>query len=120
MRNFRELQIWQRGIEIVVAVYKLTTLLPSEEKFGLKSQLQRAAVSIPSNIAEGCSRESDADFKKFLEYSIGSAFEIETQITAIEKLNLLPKEELHSALNLISEEQKMISSFISSTKKRRF
>ena len=65
MRNFRELLIWQKGMEIVVNVYKLTNLLPSDEKFGLKTQLQRAAVSIPSNISEGCSRHSEIDFKRF-------------------------------------------------------
>ena len=80
MRNFRELKIWQKGIDIVVEIYVLTALLPAEEKYGLKSQLQRAVISIPSNIAEGCSRESDPDFKKFLEYAIGSAFEIETSL----------------------------------------
>jgi four helix bundle protein len=59
MRNFRELKIWIKGIDIVVEIYKLFALLPVEEKYGLKSQLQRTAVSIPSNIAEGCSRESE-------------------------------------------------------------
>jgi four helix bundle protein len=74
MRNFRELLVWQKGIEIVVEIYRITTLLPNDERYGLKSQLQRAAVSIPSNISEGCSRGSNADFKKYLEYAIGSVF----------------------------------------------
>jgi len=118
MRNFHELKIWQKGIELVVEVYHLTTLLPGEEKFGLKSQMQRAAISIPSNIAEGCSRESELEFKKFLEYSIGSAFEIETQLLAVEKLKLVQREKLEKVLPLVTEEQKMLNSFISSIKLR--
>ena len=73
MRNFRELMIWQKGMEIVVRIYELTSLLSKGETYGLKNQLQRAAVSIPSNIAEGCSRNSESDFKRFLEIAIGSA-----------------------------------------------
>ncbi|WP_369998919.1 four helix bundle protein [Winogradskyella sp.] len=63
MRNFRQLEIWKNGIQIVKQVYVLSQMLPSEEKFGLRSQLTRAATSIPSNIAEGCSRNSEVEFK---------------------------------------------------------
>ena len=91
MRNFRELLIWQKGMEIVRQVYIVTPLLPDIEKYGLKSQLQRAAVSIPSNIAEGCSRDTERDFKWFLQIAIGSAFELETQLTISHQLNLIPK-----------------------------
>ena len=76
MRNFRNLEIWTRGIELVKEIYKLTSKFPSNEKFGLISQMQRASVSIPSNIAEGCSRNSDVEFKRFLEIAIGSSFEL--------------------------------------------
>ena len=76
MRNFRELMIWQKAMDIVFHIYELTALLPKDETYGLKTQLQRAAVSIPSNIAEGCSRNSESDFKRFLEIAIGSAFEL--------------------------------------------
>lgn len=116
MRNFRELLVWQKGLEIVVEVYKVTSILPNDEKYGLKSQLQRAAVSIPSNISEGCSRESDIDFKKFLEYAIGSAFEIETQIIVIERLHLVPTEKLQNLIQMINEEQKMLNGLISTIK----
>lgn len=104
---------------MVVEIYRLTSLLPVEEKFGLKSQLQRAAVSIPSNIAEGCSRESEADFKKFLEYAIGSAFEVETQLIAVERLQLIDSKRIQPVLQIISEEQKMLNSFITSVKNRK-
>ncbi|MFT5242986.1 MAG: four helix bundle protein [Psychroserpens sp.] len=62
MRNFRNLEIWKNGIEIVKQIYPLSALLPSEEKFGFRSQVTRASVSIPSNIAEGCSRNSEIEF----------------------------------------------------------
>ena len=80
MRNFRNLNIWKEGIEIVKEIYKLSQKLPSEEKFGLRSQITRAAVSIPSNIAEGCSRRTAKDFARFLDSALGSSFELETQI----------------------------------------
>jgi len=80
MRNFRKLKIWKQGIDIVKEIYKISQKLPSEEKFGLKSQITRAAVSIPSNIAEGSSRSSNKDFNRFLEIALGSLFELQTQI----------------------------------------
>ena len=89
------------------------------EKYGLKSQLQRAAVSIPSNIAEGCSRDTERDFKWFLHIAIGSAFELETQLTISQQLGLLPKEKVETILLLLSEEEKMINSFISAIKTRK-
>lgn len=94
MRNFRKLKIWEQGIEIVKEVYKLSQKLPSEEKFGLKSQITRAAVSIPSNIAEGSSRNSEVEFKRFLEIAMGSLFELETQLIIVQELNLINSEEL--------------------------
>ncbi len=66
MRNFRELQFWQKSIQITKHIYKISDLLPREEKYGLKSQIYRDAVSICFNIAEGCSRQSESDFKRFL------------------------------------------------------
>ena len=106
-------------MEIVREVYMLTPLLPNVEKYGLKSQLQRAAVSIPSNIAEGCSRDTERDFKWFLHIAIGSAFELETQLTISQQLGLLPKDKVESILLLLSKEQKMINSFISVIKTRK-
>ena len=91
MRNFRTLEIWKNGIELVKQVYVLSEQLPSEEKFGLRSQVTRAAVSIPSNIAEGCSRNSDIEFKRFLEIAMGSLFEVETQLIISEELDFISK-----------------------------
>lgn len=80
VHNFRELIVWQKAMDLAVQAYLLTGYLPKEEKFGLISQIQRSAVSIPSNIAEGCGRISPKDFQHFLAIAMGSSFEIETQV----------------------------------------
>ena len=112
MSNFHNLKIWQKGMQLVIDIYKLSNKLPKEEKYGLKSQITRAAISIPSNIAEGSSRSSDKDFKRFLEISLGSAFELETQLLIIQKLNMIKTEYIEQVLNALNEEQKMINTFI--------
>jgi four helix bundle protein len=80
MHNYRRLDVWRRSREFVVDVYRATDTFPSDERFGLSSQLRRAAVSIPSNIAEGAGRGSLADFARFVRIAIGSACEVETQL----------------------------------------
>ena len=90
--------------------------MPSEEKFGLKSQISRAAVSVPSNIAEGCSRNSEVEFKRFLEIALGSLFEVETQLIMSEELKFLDSKDLKSIFELIQKESKMINSLISKIK----
>lgn len=112
MKDFKQLKIWQKGIDIVVAIYQLSKLLPAEEKYGIVSQINRAAVSIPSNIAEGGSRNSDKDYKRFIEIALGSVFELNTQLVIIKKLNLIEIEKVDIILNLIEEEGKMINNFI--------
>ena len=116
MRNFRKLNIWIDGIALVKEVYQLVQLLPNEEKFGLKSQITRAAVSIPSNIAEGCSRNSDIEFKRFLEIAMGSSFELETQFIIVQELNFIPKEKIVAIIELLNKEQKMVNSLINKLK----
>ena len=116
MRNFRKLKIWEQGIEIVKAICLLSENLPSEEKFGLRSQITRAAVSIPSNIAEGCSRNSEIEFKRFLEIAMGSLFEVETQLVIIQELNLIQKKELKIIFELLNNEAKMINGLITKLK----
>jgi len=78
MKNYKELTVWKRGIELVKAVYIISKQFPSEENFGIISQITRAAVSIPANIAEGNSRNSDKDYGRFLQIALGSAFEVQT------------------------------------------
>ncbi len=80
-RNFRNYKVWQEAVDYATFVYKVTSKMPWFEKKGLCDQLQRAAVSISSNIAEGVARSSDADFAHFLDFALGSAFEVETQLT---------------------------------------
>ena len=80
MKNFKQLRIWQKGFDIAVKSFKLTALFPNEQRFGIASQVTRAAVSIPSNIAEGSSRSSEKDYNRFLEISLGSTYELETQL----------------------------------------
>ena len=89
MRNFREFEIWKEGMGIVKAVYGLAESLPEKEQYGLKNQICRSAVSIPSNIAAGCARGGEKDFKRFLEIAMGSAFELETQLLIVQQLELV-------------------------------
>ncbi len=118
MTNFRNLNIWKEGISLVTEIYKIARLLPDEEKFGLKSQISRAAVSVPSNIAEGSSRNSDIEYKRFLEIAIGSLFELETQLIIIEKLDFIKSENLVNVFEQIIKEEKMINSLISKIKQQ--
>jgi len=89
MKNFQELKVWKLGMQIVKEVYDVSKLIPENEKFGLISQITRAAVSIPSNIAEGSSRNSDKEYKRFLEIALGSSFELQTQILILEDIEYL-------------------------------
>ncbi len=116
MRNFKELKIWQKGFEIAVDTYKITASFPSSEKFGLTSQLTRAAVSIPSNVAEGSSRKSEKDYHRFIEISLGSSFELETQILIAKAVGLNQSIVYDDLLSKINEEQKMLASFMNSLK----
>ncbi len=112
MRDFRKLEIWQKGIELVKEVYLLTSDFPDTEKFGLISQMQRAAVSIPSNIAEGCSRNSEIEYKRFLEIAIGSSFELETQMIISTMLGYKKPEQTDKTIQELNTLQKQINSLI--------
>lgn len=114
--KFKELQIWQRSRAFCSVIYKLTADFPETEKFGLVNQLRRASVSIPSNIAEGSSRSSNKDFVRFLTISIGSAYEIETQLLIASDLNFISNKDLGTTVNELNEIIKMISKFKSSLK----
>ena len=102
MHNYNNLQICQQAIDLVEDIYKLTASFPTEEKFGLVSQMTRAAVSIPSNIAEGAGRNSDKDFAHFISIAIGSLYELNTQIVLSERLgyiNQIQSQELQKKLD---------------------
>ncbi|MFT3981714.1 MAG: four helix bundle protein [Ferruginibacter sp.] len=111
MRNFKELKIWQKGFEIAIRSFDLTNHFPVEEKFGLVSQINRCAVSIPSNIAEGSSRSSSKDYKRFIEISLGSCFELETQLLIGRQLNYGNSQMIAGLLDLLTEEEKMLTAF---------
>ncbi|WP_167613344.1 four helix bundle protein [Maribellus sediminis] len=108
MKNFKNLEIWQNGIELVVDVYKKTESFPNEEIYGITSQIKRSAVSIPSNIAEGSGRGSNKDFNRFLDVALGSSFELETQLIIANRLKFLNDENFRLLNDQIDSEQKMI------------
>jgi len=93
MNYFKELKVWQKAIELVTNTYLKTQNFPKEEIYGLTSQIRRCAVSIPSNIAEGCGRKTNKDFNNFLGISLGSAFEFETQLIICKNLNFIAIED---------------------------
>jgi len=111
MHNFKKLDIWTKSMDLASEIYLLTNSFPSIERFGLISQMQRSAVSIPSNIAEGSAKSSNKDLSRFLEMSIGSLFELETQLILATRLNYIESEVSISTLNKINELQKMIIGF---------
>lgn len=112
MKNFKELKVWQKGVEIAVNSYKLVDTFPATEKYSLSQQITRAAVSIPSNIAEGSSRSSEKDYARFLEISLGSSFELETQYLIAQKVNFGDQQLVINGLQMLNEEQRMIMAFL--------
>ena len=116
MRNFREYDIWKNAIEIAKEIYLMTEQFPHAEKYGLISQIQRASVSIASNIAEGASRESEKEFSHFLQIALGSVFEVETQIIIALEINYIKPEESQKVLEKLHTLQKQISTLINKMK----
>ncbi len=118
MHNFKELKVWQKTIDFCVEIYKYTATFPTEEKFGLISQLRRSAVSISSNIAEGSSRTSDKEFFHFLSISIGSAYENETQLIISNKLKYVNDINFEDLTQKITEIQRMLNAFAETIKQK--
>lgn len=127
-RNFREYSVWKEAVDYATFVYKVTSKMPWFEKKGLCDQLQRAVVSISSNIAEGAARSSDADFAHFLDFALGSAFEVETQLTIAKNVGYfdnLDKNDFEGNLNVdyqglmdrIHSIEKQLNALISSIRK---
>ena len=114
MRNFRQYKIWQKAIELTDRVYSYTENFPKSEIYALSCQLQRAAVSIASNIAEDSSRTSEKDFAQFLEMFIGSAFEVETQLTIAQRRCYISEDVSLSEIEEIQYLEKQINIFIQS------
>ena len=116
MHRYKDLKFWQLSRVFCKDIYLITKSFPSDEKFGLTSQLRRASVSIPSNIAEGASRVSNKDFARFLRISLGSCYEIETQLLISCDLAYIQKEELEKLQHTLDQIIKMMSRFISTLK----
>ena len=115
--SYKDLLIWKKGIVLVAKVYQLTKAFPPEELYALTSQIKRASVSIPSNIAEGYGRNTDKSFSHFIDISRGSLCELETQLIIAKELGFIVNFELYNEiLELITEESKMINAFSKSLK----
>jgi four helix bundle protein len=118
MKTHKDLNVWIKGIELVKVIYSLTAQFPQSEQFGLVSQMRRSAVSVPSNIAEGCGRHSDKELIHFLYIMLGSASELETQLIISVELGFISKTDSLFPQELINEIMKMASALINSIKAR--
>ncbi len=110
MANYRELIVWQKAMLLVEEIYRLVKSLPKEETYALSDQMRRAAVSIPSNIAEGHGRDSDREFSRFLSIAQGSRAELETQVEIFKRLRYITEAQLQNVLALTAEVEKMLLS----------
>jgi len=106
--HYRDLVAWQRAMELVARIYLATALLPNDERFGLTSQLRRAAVSIPSALAEGHARSSTKEFVRYISIAMGSLAELETQLLICTKLELMAEDAVHSLLSLCDEQSRIL------------
>ena len=114
MDSYQQLTVWQKAMDLTTSVYELTASFPKEERYSLVDQMRRAAISIPSNIAEGKGRKSQNDFKHFLSIARGSVNELETQILLSERLSYTDKEKSDKIIGLADEVGKMINGLINS------
>ena len=112
MRTYKDLIVWQKSMCLVTEIYKATKTLPEEEKYGLTSQIRRSAVSIPSNIAEGYGRNSTDDYLRFLKISIGSLYEMQTQIEIAYNLKYLSADNFQPLYDSSREIERMLISLI--------
>lgn len=112
MKDFRQLKIWERSHQLVLAIYKATKAFPKEELYGLTSQIRRSSMSVPTNIAEGCGRNTDADFARFLQIAMGSASETEYQLILAHDLGFLPNDSYEKLHADVEEIKRMLVSFL--------
>jgi len=116
IRAFRDLKVWQKSHQITLAIYKTTATFPREELFGLTSQMRRASTSVPANIAEGCGRNSESDFARFLTIAMGSASELEYHLLLSRDLSLLGEDEYVQLSTDLEEVKRMLTGFIQKLK----
>jgi four helix bundle protein len=118
VQSYRELIVWRKSMALVKDVYLCTQGFPKSELYGLTSQLRRAAVSVPSNIAEGQGRLSKGEFKQFLGHARGSLLELETQILIAQQLGYLPIEQMQNLLDRAAEAGRILNGLLGSLEKR--
>jgi len=119
MKDFRQLKVWEKSHQLALAVYRATRVFPKEELYGLTSQIRRASMSIPTNIAEGCGRNTDAEFARFLQIAMGSASETEYQLILARDLEFLPKEVYEKLHNDTEEVKRMVASLLKTLRANR-
>jgi four helix bundle protein len=112
LRNFRELKVWEKSHQLALEVYKSTAVFPKEELYGLTSQIRRACVSIPANIAEGCGRGGEAEMARFFRIAMGSASELEYHLLLARDLNFLTISRYEPLANDVTQVKRMLTSFI--------
>ena len=112
MKTYRDLLVWQKSMTFVTNIYQVTKTFPKEEVYGLTSQIRRCAISIPSNISEGYGRNSTNDYIRFLQISMGSIFEIQTQLEIAKNLGYLNQTKFHETYDVSREIERMLSSLI--------
>lgn len=117
--NFRKLEIWEKGISLVKETYSFTSSFPKSELYGLSSQMQRCAVSIPSNIAEGCAKSTRNHTIKYIETALGSAYEWETQLIISYEVGFIAEDKYKALVEQIRELQRKVAAFIEYLKKER-
>jgi four helix bundle protein len=118
MQDFRNLSVWQRGHQLTLLVYKATAAFPKEETYGLRSQIRRCCASIPSNIAEGCGRGTDAEFAQFLQIAMGSASELEYFLLLAHDLKLLAASAYESLQKELVEVRRMLNGLLQRLKRK--
>jgi len=110
MKDFKTLLVWQKSYQLALAAYRATARFPKEELFGLTSQIRRASVSVPANIAEGCCRDGDAEFARFLHIAMGSASELDCHLLPVRDLQYLSGETASALERDVSEVKRMLTS----------
>ena len=119
MKDFRQLKVWEKSHQLALGIYKATKEFPKEELYGLTSQIRRSSMSIPTNIAEGCGRFTDADFARFLQMAMGSASETEYQLILARDLEFLPKDSYEKLHNDVEEVKRMLATLLKTIRAHR-
>lgn len=117
--DYKNLLVWQKAMDLVCAIYEVTKILPDNEKYLLTDQMRRAAISIPSNIAEGQGRDSVNEFYRFLTISHGSLKELETQLLLCERLNYFDNEQVNAIMLLVAETGRLLGGLLSKLKSKK-